>query len=77
MRSLRFILGIIRVSHNIDDVSFLQRLGTSAMDIAPSHRGKGNGKWILELLLQKVTALGIEHVLVTADRRQCSLKETY
>ncbi|WNJ95380.1 GNAT family N-acetyltransferase [Vibrio ruber] len=61
------ILGAIRVRHNIDNDFLALEAGHIGYDIAPSHRGKGNGKLMLKLVLSKAADLGIERALLTAD----------
>ncbi|MEI8593566.1 GNAT family N-acetyltransferase [Photobacterium sp. Hal280] len=65
--STRSILGAIRVRHNIDNDFLALEAGHIGYDIAPSHRGKGNGKFMLKLVLSKAADLGIERALLTAD----------
>ncbi len=61
------ILGAIRVRHNIDNEFLTLEAGHIGYDIAPSQRGKGNGKRMLKLVLPYAKALGIDKALVTAD----------
>ncbi|EHH2514541.1 GNAT family N-acetyltransferase [Vibrio parahaemolyticus] len=65
--STRSILGAIRVRHNIDNDFLSLEAGHIGYDIAPSYRGKGNGKLMLKLALSKAASLGIERALLTAD----------
>lgn len=61
------LLGAIRVRHNIDTDFLALEAGHIGYDIAPSHRGKGNGKLMLKLVLSKAAELGIERALVIAN----------
>ncbi|HDY7465621.1 GNAT family N-acetyltransferase [Vibrio vulnificus] len=61
------VLGAIRVRHNINNEFLAIEAGHIGYDIAPSHRGKGNGKVMLKLALPKAAELGIERALITAD----------
>ncbi|PMH42614.1 GNAT family N-acetyltransferase [Vibrio sp. 10N.286.49.B3] len=61
------ILGAIRIRHNIDNDFLALEAGHIGYDIAPSYRGKGNGKLMLKLALSIALALGIERALLTAD----------
>ncbi|WP_245626940.1 GNAT family N-acetyltransferase [Gynuella sunshinyii] len=61
------IFGAIRVRHNIDNNFLAFEAGHIGYDIAPSHRGKGNGKLMLKLAISKAAELGIERVLLIAD----------
>ncbi len=61
------ILGAIRIRHNIDNEFLTLEAGHIGYDIAPSQRGKGNGKLMLKLVLPYAKALGIEKALITAD----------
>lgn len=61
------ILGAIRVRHTIDTDFLTLEAGHIGYDIAPSHRGKGNGKLMLKLVLSKAAELGIERALLIAD----------
>jgi predicted acetyltransferase len=61
------ILGAIRVRHNIDNDFLALEAGHIGYDIAPSHRGKGNGKLMLKWVLPKAAELGIERALLIAD----------
>ncbi|ALM70752.1 GNAT family N-acetyltransferase [Vibrio vulnificus] len=65
--STRSILGAIRVRYNIDNDFLSLEAGHIGYDIAPSYRGKGNGKLMLKLALSKAASLGIERALLTAD----------
>ncbi|MGR5064097.1 GNAT family N-acetyltransferase [Photobacterium sp. DNB22_13_2] len=61
------IIGVIRVRHNIDTPFLSLEAGHIGYDVAPSHRGQGYGKAMLELALPKACQLGIQKALITAD----------
>jgi len=61
------ILGAIRIRHHINNEFLSLEAGHIGYDIAPSQRGKGNGKLMLRLALPHAKALGIEKALLTAD----------
>ena len=63
----RSILGAIRIRHNIGNEFLALEAGHIGYDIAPSYRGKGNGKLMLKLALSKAIELGIARALITAD----------
>lgn len=63
----KYILGAIRVRHNINNDFLALEGGHIGYDIAPSYRGKGNGKLMLQLVLPKAADLGIVRALLTAD----------
>jgi len=63
----KIIVGAIRVRHNIDNEFLSLEAGHIGYDIAPSHRGQGNGKLMLKLALTKATELGVFRALLTAD----------
>lgn len=61
------IVGVIRIRHNIDSELLALEVGHIGYDVAPSHRGQGNGKTMLRLALLKAKSLGIKRTLITAD----------
>ncbi|MEZ8827025.1 GNAT family N-acetyltransferase [Vibrio amylolyticus] len=61
------IVGVIRVRHNINNEFLAVEAGHIGYDIAPSFRGFGNGKKMLNLALSKARLLGIKQALITAD----------
>ncbi|CAM4132900.1 GNAT family N-acetyltransferase [Vibrio agarivorans] len=61
------ILGAIRVRHNIDNEFLALEAGHIGYDIAPSYRGRGHGKHMLELARPQAKQLGIGRALITAD----------
>ncbi len=59
-------LGTLSLRHELND--WLHKVGGHiGYDISPSQRGKGYGKLILELGLEKAKELGLEKILVTCD----------
>ncbi|MGL6261941.1 GNAT family N-acetyltransferase [Vibrio sp. WXL210] len=59
--------GVIRIRHSIANEFLSLEAGHIGYDIAPSYRGKGQGKLMLKLALPKAKELGIRDALVTAD----------
>ncbi|AOT72234.1 GNAT family N-acetyltransferase [Geosporobacter ferrireducens] len=61
------ILGGIRVRKELGS-DFLRKIGGHiGYDISPSYRGKGYGKLILKLGLEKAAQMNISHVLITCQ----------
>ncbi len=62
-------LGRLDIRHHLNDRSgWLKRVGGHiGYDIRPTQRGKGYGKLILQLGLEKARELGLENVLMTCD----------
>ena len=67
VNSEQSILGAIRVRHTIDSEFLSLEAGHIGYDIAPSFRGQGRGKLMLNLVLPKARELCIQLALVTAD----------
>ncbi|KDM91633.1 GNAT family N-acetyltransferase [Photobacterium galatheae] len=61
------ILGAIRIRHHIENDFLSLEGGHIGYDVAPSARGRGNGKVMLKLALSKACELGIRKALITAD----------
>ena len=61
------LVGAIRIRHHIDNEFLSLEGGHIGYDIAPSYRGRGNGKLMLNLALVKAKQLGITKALLTAD----------
>ena len=59
-------VGMGKLRHHLTDALRVDG-GHCGYGIAPAHRGKGHGKTMLGLLLQKARELGIDNMLVTID----------
>lgn len=60
------IIGTIRLRHRLAEKNHLEG-GHIGYDISPSYRGKGYGKILLKLALDKAKGFGMEKVLITCD----------
>ena len=67
VNSENFIVGAIRIRHHIDNEFLSLEGGHIGYDIAPSYRGCGNGKLMLNLALVKAKQLGLTKALLMAD----------
>ena len=63
----RRILGIIDIREHIDHHILREYGGHMGYTIRPTERGKGYGKEMLRLALEKARDMGIRRVLVTCD----------
>ncbi len=62
------ILGNIRIRTSFDSEYVRKYIGNIGYDISPLSRGKGHGKLILKLGLEKAKEIGLEKVLITCNR---------
>lgn len=65
------MIGAVHIRHRLNDK--LRHIGGHiGYGVRPSERGKGVGKEMLALALEKVKKLGIQNVLVTCDKSNLS-----
>ncbi|CAH1531268.1 GNAT family N-acetyltransferase [Vibrio harveyi] len=61
------ILGAIGIRHELKRTIIREEVGHIGFDVAPSYRGKGVGKQLLNLGLQQAKDIGLKQVMIVAD----------